>query len=284
MQLFWHRRDLRAADNVGLSEAIAAGETVPVFVFDRDVLDHAAPPRVAFMLEALADLRSWYRDRGSDLVVLEGDPAEVLVDFADRMNADRVVWNHDYTGLARERDDRVRTALDTVGIDHDAFHDAIHHEPGSITTNAGEPYSVYTYFWKKWRDRPKADPYPEPTAAALAELTGESLPTRSDLGFDEPEATVQTAGTDAARDRLATFCGEAIGRYAEDRDYPTRSATSRLSTDLKFGTIGIREVYAATRRAAGGAGAAERESIEEFHSQLAWREFYAHVVCEHPEV
>ncbi|PSQ48310.1 hypothetical protein BRD19_07145, partial [Halobacteriales archaeon SW_7_65_23] len=34
MQLHWHRRDLRLADNRGLAAATAAGETVPVFVFD----------------------------------------------------------------------------------------------------------------------------------------------------------------------------------------------------------------------------------------------------------
>lgn len=60
-----------------------------------------------------------------------------------------MVWNHDYSGLARERDEAVRAALDERGIDHAAFHDAVLHEPGSIRTTDGEPYSVFTYFGKK---------------------------------------------------------------------------------------------------------------------------------------
>jgi len=50
MELFWHRRDLRVADNVGLAAATGTrddgrGPAAPVFVFDPDVLDHASDVR-----------------------------------------------------------------------------------------------------------------------------------------------------------------------------------------------------------------------------------------------
>ena len=285
MQIFWHRRDLRVADNRGLATAAESGAVVPVFVFDGDVLAHAGAPRVRFMIDALAALREAYRERDSDLVVARGDPAEELPRLAAEYDADRVVWNRDYSGLARTRDAAVRRALNDADVAREAVHDAIHHEPGSITTNAGDPYSVYTYFWKKWRDREKADPFASPDADSLADVSGAALPSIEDLGFAEPEATVQAAGTEAARERLGAFCADGIFRYAEDRDYPERDATSRLSTDLKWGTIGVREVYAATEDAAAEAdGGDEAESVEEFQSQLAWREFYAHVLFFNPEV
>ena len=285
MQIFWHRRDLRVADNRGLATAAESGAVVPVFVFDDDVLAHAGAPRVRFMLDALAALREAYRERDSDLVVVRGDPAEELPRLAAEYDADRVVWNRDYSGLARTRDAAVRRALNDADVAREAVHDAIHHEPGSITTNAGDPYSVYTYFWKKWRDREKADPFASPDADSLADVSGAALPSIEDLGFAEPEAAVQAAGTEAARERLGAFCADGIFRYAEDRDYPERDATSRLSTDLKWGTIGVREVYAATEDAAAEAdGGDEAESVEEFQSQLAWREFYAHVLFFNPEV
>jgi deoxyribodipyrimidine photo-lyase len=285
MQLHWHRRDLRATDNRALAAAADAGPVVPVFVFDRDVLAHAGPPRVRYMLDALAELRAWYRDRGSDLVVAHGDPREVLPDLAAEHDAERVVWNKDYSGLARERDSAVRQALNAADVARESFHDAIHHEPGSITTNAGDPYSVYTYFWKKWRDREKDDPYPAPDADALAAVAGGDLPTIDDLGFDEPTATVQPAGTEAARERLDSFCADGIYRYEEDRDYPTRAAVSHLSADLKWGTVGVREVYETTERAKRRAEDDDaRDSVEEFQSQLAWREFYSHVLFFNPRV
>ena len=294
MQLHWHRRDLRAVDNRALTAAAdAVGDAarddpdsgvVPVFVFDDAVLDHAGDARVRYLLDALAALRAWYRERDSDLVVAHGDPAAVLTDLAAEYDADRVVWNNDYSGLARERDARVRRALNERDVARESFHDAIFHKPGSITTNDGDPYSVYTYFWKKWRDREKPDPIAAPGADALADVTGEALPTIEELGFEEPGADVQSAGTAAARDRLSEFCGDGIYRYEEDRDYPTREAVSHLSADLKFGTIGIREVYEATAEARARASDDQVESVEEFQSQLAWREFYAHVLFFNPEV
>ncbi len=152
---------------------------------------------------------------------------------------------------------------------------------------------MFSYFRRKWRDREKAEPYAAPDADRLAEVEGDALPTIGDLGFDEPDAQIRSAGTDAARGRLDAFCDGAIYRYEADRDYPARDATSRLSADLKWGTIGIREVYEATEGAkadaasdAGSADAADdaRDSVEEFRSQLAWREFYAHVLFFNPNV
>ncbi|MFD1686786.1 cryptochrome/photolyase family protein [Halobellus litoreus] len=307
MEIHWHRRDLRPTDNRALAVASGAvdaddagsaedehdadsdstatsGPVVPVFVFDDDVLEHAGDARVRYLLDALAELRASYRERGSDLVVARGGPASVLPDLAAEYDADRVVWNKDYSGLARERDAEVRRALNAVDVDRASFHDAIFHEPGSITTNEGEHYSVYTYFWKKWRDREKPDPIPAPDPDALAAVDGDDLPTIAELGFEEPQADVQAAGTEPARERLTEFCADGIYRYAEDRDYPTRDGVSRLSTDLKFGTIGIREVYAATAEAREHAAADAVESVEEFQSQLAWREFYTHVLFFNPEV
>jgi deoxyribodipyrimidine photo-lyase len=296
MQLHWHRDDLRCSDNVALSAAAANadddGAVVPVFVFDDDVLAHASPNRVRFMLDALAALRADYRERGSDLLVRRGDPRDVLVDIASDVDADRVVWNRAHSGLGRDRDDDVRGALDDAGVAHDDFEDAICHEPGSITTNEGTPYQVYTYFWKKWRDRDKDAPYDAPAEGALFAPdevvvdggTGD-LPSQDDLGFDEATAALPDAGTDAARDRLQSFLEADVYEYDEKRDYPAADYTSHLSVDLKWGTIGVREVDEAVVAARDMADTeSDRESVAEFRGQLAWREFYTHVLHYNPEV
>ncbi|MFO8114238.1 MAG: deoxyribodipyrimidine photo-lyase [Halorubrum sp.] len=340
MELFWHRRDFRLADNVGLAAAADRGEVAPVFVFDPDVLDHASDVRVRRLLDGLAALRAEYRDRGSDLLVARGDPEVVLPDLAAALDAERVVWNRDYSGLARERDAEVRTALNAAGVDREAHHDAVLHTPDSIRTNAGDPYSVYTYYWRKWTDRETAPPAPTPGASdlvdadALAAAVGPDgggrsdgrsdgggrsdgrsdggvatdrvavgdLPAPADLGFAEPDAGVGPAGTAAARERLDAFLSDAVFSYDAERDYPAREATSRMSAFLKYGEIGVREVYEATERAraaaeeraadgdeaADGNGEGDDEgpvaAVEEYQQQLAWREFYTQVLYHNPEV
>jgi deoxyribodipyrimidine photo-lyase len=301
MAIHWHRRDLRVPDNVGLAAAAGVGwpadgpatseddgrGAIPLFVFDDAVLEHSSPPRVAFMLDALASLRADYRDRGGDLLVEHGDPREVLPRVAEEHGVDRVVWNRSHSGLGRERDDDVRDRLDDAGVAVDTYEDDLLHEPGSITTNAGEYYSVYTYFWKKWRDRPKDDPAPAPDGENFAVSSGDGgpIPTSADLEVDDPEADVEPASTERARERLHAFCESDVFRYDEAREYPAEDATTRLSAHLTWGTIGPREVYWATVDAHDRAdGEEEREAVEEFQSQLAWREFYSHVLHFEPQV
>ncbi|QAU11819.1 deoxyribodipyrimidine photo-lyase [Halorubrum sp. BOL3-1] len=317
MELFWHRRDLRTADNVGLAAATGTGDDADrgpgaaVFVFDPDVLDHASDVRARRLLDGLAALRDDYRERGSDLLVARGDPETVLPRLADALDADRVVWNRDYSGLARERDAGVRRALDDVDVEREAHHDAVLHDPDAIRTNAGDPYSVYTYYWKKWTDRAKDDPLPAPSreelvdADVLASAVGSEaradggsavdrvavgdLPTPADLGFAEPDAEVGPAGTAVARERLDAFLDGAVFGYEADRDYPSRESTSRLSAFLTYGEIGVRETYAATTEAMAEAESDAQpddapEQVEEFQQQLAWREFYTQVLFHNPEV
>jgi len=290
MRLHWHRRDLRVADNRGLGAATDGDDAVGCFVFDPRVLEHAAPPRVAFLLDALESLRNEYRDRGGDLLLARGDPREVLPALAGELDAEGVTWGRDYSGLARERDAAVRGALADVGVERNAVHDGVHHEPGTITTNDGDPYKVFTYFSRKWHDREKRDPVPAPDTLAAPpdgldiDTLLDDVPTLADLGFEPPEASIPPAGTRAARDRLAAFCDGDIYRYDERRDYPAEDCTSRLSAHLKYGTIGIREVYEATEAAKAAAETdAGRDSVGEFQDQLAWREFYAQVLWDRPD-
>jgi len=292
MRVHWHRRDLRVADNRGLAAAANGESAVGLFVFDPAVLDHGAPARVAFMLDALASLQDAYRERGSGLLLARGNPTEVVPAVATHLDAEMVTWGEDYSGLARERDAAVRQALDEMDIKRQALHDAVHHEPGTITTNSGDPYKVFTYFSKKWHDREKLDPAEAPDSGDLAAVetgavaeTIDSLPTLAELGFDEPEGEIPPASTDAARERLDEFCEEDIYRYDERRDYPADDCTSRLSAYLKYGTIGIREVYQETDRAhADAPDESARESVFEFQDQLAWREFYTQVLWDRPDV
>jgi deoxyribodipyrimidine photo-lyase len=285
MRLHWHRTDLRPSDNLPLS-TVDSEPILPVYVFDPQILDHAAPPRIAFILDSLETLREWYRARESDLLVVRGSAPEELARLADEYDADAASWAQAYSGLGRRRDERVENRLDAAGVESHVVHDHLHHEPGSITTNKGEPYSVYSYFWKKWRDREKRGSVPAPGADRLASPGRDTpIPTLGDLGFETPEATVPDGGYEEARHRLNEFCSEPIYRYEETRDRPAANVTSRLSPHLAHGTVGVRTLHDRVVRAREEAPDDEaREAVETFRSELAWREFYHHVLYFNPEV
>nr|WP_265108201.1 deoxyribodipyrimidine photo-lyase [Halosolutus halophilus] len=298
VRLHWHRRDLRVTDNPALE---GDGRLLPVFVHDPAILTYGAPPVVAFLLDALDSLREQYRERGGELLLARGDPRAVLPELAAACDADAVTWNRDYSGLAGERDRAVAAALADAGVsvDIERFGGTLLHEPETITTNDGSHHSVFSNFWQEWRTQEKAAPVAAPVRGDVVdprdsldeEWLGEAsgvagpLPSLADLGFDDPEADVQPAGTDAAHDLLADFREDTIYRYGDDREYPARESTSRLSPHLKFGTVGVRTVWEATEDAAAAASDGDaRESVEVFRRRLAWREFYAHILDARPDV
>ena len=65
--LFWHRRDLRLADNLGLAAAAAATPALTgVFVLDPGILSRGdlAPARLWFLCESLRELAHRWRQAG----------------------------------------------------------------------------------------------------------------------------------------------------------------------------------------------------------------------------
>ncbi|ERG97810.1 MAG: deoxyribodipyrimidine photolyase, partial [Haloquadratum sp. J07HQX50] len=289
MRVFWHREDLRATDNRGLMQAAqdaaeADEHLLPVFIFDSLTTDHDGNPRMQYLLDSLAELQQWYRNHGGDIYVTVGNAVDTFEQLLATYDINGVYWNRLYNKEARARDEQVKETIKAAQVDVETVRDELFFEPGDITTNKGEPYSVYTYFWKKWRDRPKETRVAHPPAPVLAKEEGETIPSMEDIDFSPPQADIQPAGMNAAAERLETFCDDGIFRYESDRDYPTREGVSRLSADLSAGTIGVRTVHDATVEAKERASEEETDSVEEYQSQLAWREFYTHVLYFNPDV
>lgn len=296
MRIHWHRRDLRLADNIALN---GEDPVVGLFVLDPDILAHAGPPRVAFLLDALEALRTAYQQVGGTLLLAHGQARDVVPALASSHAVESVSWGRDYSGLAQERDQLVRERLQAERVDSLAADDAVLHAPGSITTNEDSTYQVFTYFSRKWHDRAKPAPADTPDTVSFVSADRvssevatidtvtllEEVPTCAELDVDEPMATVPTGTPDIARDHLDSFCEDDIYQYEDERDYPARAVTSCLSPHLAMGTIGIRTVYEATEQAYTQAtDDPGRTSVREFQDQLAWREFYTHVLADRPEV
>jgi deoxyribodipyrimidine photo-lyase len=283
MPLFWHRNDLRISDNHGLSVAADAGKVVPVFVFDPEILEYASPPRVAFMLEALDALRNQYRELGSDLCVRVGDPTTELIDLAADYNISRVVWNQDYSGLARDRDRKVKATLNQAGYSTKSTHDRLFHTPGELIPSEEAPLEVYDDFWKRLRPEQGGPRYESPDSTVLADVSGGEMPDLDDLGFDTPVADIPAAGESAAQDALETFCADQIHKYETAVQQPGEGTVSRLSDHIRWGTISVRQVYAGVEDARDGAAVdTDYTAIETFKRQLGWRDYYYNVLYHDP--
>lgn len=294
--LVWLRRDLRLSDNTALWVAARECETVAcAFVLDAEQLrgERAGAAIVTAFLRALADLRTALRERGSDLVLLEGACAAELTSCAERLGADALYYAEDVEPAARSRDARVETAFRGSGRSAVACRDHAYYWADEIRQGTGKPYAVFTPYKRRWLERHAADPRaPLPSERIPAgrflprELLGRtrSLPTPQDYGH-EPLPGFPLVGESAARALLARFVAGPIRAYQRERNVPALAGTSHLSPHLRAGTIGIRSCVAAAAEARAGApDAAARLGAETWLSELIWRDFYLQILANFPHV
>jgi len=293
--IVWHRRDLRIDDNPALSEAIAQvgdqGIMVGLFIFDPDILDDGVTEgcKVDFMLGCLRELQANYRRLGSDLLFMHGQPIASICELAKAVNASHVFFNQDVEPFAIKRDREATSALQEIGVKVQSFVDIGLIAPDAIATQAGEPYKVYTPFWRNWQSKPKPKHFDAPKKltglASYENLPVIPLPSLRELKFIN-DITLPKAGESATLELLESFCDrDGILRYKTERDFPAHAGTSTLSPHLRFGTVGIRRVWeyaiAAQQRSR-----SEEESlgITTWQQELAWREFYQHVLFYFPKL
>jgi len=303
--LFWHRRDLRLADNLGLAAAAAATQAVTgVFVLDPAILGAAdmAPARVWFLLESLKQLQARWRDAGSRLLVLQGDPAVLLPQLAEAIGAAVVAWNRDVEPYGRERDRRVAAALQAAGRKVLVDWDQLLVAPEDLKTGGGDPYRVYGPFRRNWfgqveRKASQGALALRPAPSGLIDVDANlpeslpvlrELPTAEDLGktFTGADLCPCRPGEAAAQEQLQVFCdgGPLLG-YEPGRNMPGEAGTSALSAALKFGTLSPRQAWGAAQEAKELARSDEqRESIQVWEQELAWREFYQQALFHFPEL
>jgi deoxyribodipyrimidine photo-lyase len=277
--IVWLRRDLRLADQAAFHAAAAAeGPVIPVYVLDDETPRHRRMGGASrsWLHHSLASLDADLRARGSRLVLRRGRCEEVLAELAARTGAVRVHALHHYEPWWRNAERAVAQRLDLVL--HDGNYLA---PPGSVRTGAGQPYRIYTPFWRALTERmppPPPSPAPEalpappawPDSEALADWA--LLPASPDwAGGFRAEWTPGEAG---ARDRLATFTDHAR-RYAERRNLPSVEATSRLSPHLHFGEISPAAIWHAVRDAGG--------SVDTFLGEVGWRDYAQNVILQFPD-
>jgi len=300
--LFWHRRDLRISDNIGLAAARQVTQkVVGIFCLDRNILqrDDVAPARVTYMIGCLQELQRRYAEVGSQLLILQAAPTQAIPKLAIALQAKGVFWNLDVEPYARERDRAVSTALQAAGIQVENFWDQLLHAPDEIRTGTGTIYTVYTPFWKNWNSKAKADPVDTLSIMPVEKLTGLTsqeqetaklagaikLPTAKELGFVWNSTLVIEPGEDGAQEKLDNFCNLAIYDYDQQRNFPAVNGTSQLSAALKFGVIGIRTVWQATITVMKKCRSEEaRTNIRTWQQELAWREFYQYALYNFPEL
>jgi deoxyribodipyrimidine photo-lyase len=291
--LVWFRHDLRVADNPALDAAVrAGGSIVPVFVFAPQEEELWAPGGASrwWLHGSLLALEEELAARGSRLILRSStDTLAELNALAAAVKATRVFWNRRYEPRIIARDRRIKTELQSAGLEVVSFNSALLREPWEVANKQGSAFQVFTPFWRHCLALPEpAEPLPAPPDIPApkrwpASHRLEKLALLPRIDWAAGMRTAWSPGSAAAQGSLDNFMHRAFDDYADARDRPDRSATSRLSPHLHFGEIGPRQVWHGVRRFAQARGRHTTWRQSQFLTELGWREFAHHLLYHFPQ-
>ena len=273
--IVWLRDDLRLADNPALVAAAERGGPV-VLVYLLDEVSRGIRP--------VGSASRWWLHQSltalattAPLVLRRGAAEEVIPAIVAETDAGAVFWNRRY-GASRAIDAALKQRLRDDDVEAASFQANLLFEPWTVTTAQGEPYRVFTPFWRAALEQPVREPLPVPTVewghAASERLDDWALlPTRPDWAAGLRETW--TPGERGAHERLEAFVERGLADYHR-RDEPGVDATSRLSPHLRFGELSPFQVWHAVE--------GRHPNAAKFLSELGWREFNAGLLFRLPEL
>ncbi|NNC80742.1 MAG: deoxyribodipyrimidine photo-lyase [Acidimicrobiales bacterium] len=258
----WFRADLCLVDNPAWAWATANAERVLPFVtLDQRLLASVGEFRRTQYLANVAALREELRGHGGDLLVVSHQPGAALHEALG--SCDVLCFNNATSAFGRSREAAI---MHSLPIRTERFWGTLIQPPGAVLTAKGTLSRVFTPFWKTWDRTPLAS-MPQVGTATIETASGDPLP--------EYSSPPHPPGSDAAFAALNEWC-HTVDDYESTRDIPSVPGTSGLSAALRFGTISPRTVLETVGTHTPGRAA--------FVRQLAWRDWYAHLLMETPSM
>jgi len=290
--LVWFRgKDLRLSDHLPLLDATREGDVVPLFVVDPYFFAperaRELPNRMQFLVDSLAELAAAIEERGSQLLFVAGKSTEVVPEVAKHFATDRVVAHRWSEPVGVERDRRVAATLAKQGCRLELFEGETLAAPGQVLTGGSTPFAVFTPFARAFAkavtvDKPRGSPRTLPPLPAVPAAVKKLLvpaPTATSIGITRNERVV-AGGERASRARLTHFLKGPGAGYEEGRNAMGVAGTSRISQDLKFGTLSPRGAWHLSVEGLDD----HPKALRTFTNELVWREFAYDVMRAKPGV
>ncbi|KAI1655382.1 deoxyribodipyrimidine photo-lyase [Daldinia decipiens] len=310
--IHWFKMDLRTTDNRALWEASQKAQEAGVpliciyIVSPEDFEAHlTAPVRVDFTIRTLHKLRQDLAALDIPLyvetVTKRKEIPERILEFMDEWGANHLYANIEYEVDELRREANMVRLCAERGVAMMVFHDTCVVTPGSLHTGAGNQYAVYSPWFRSWVahihanqellslfDPPaKNSPAAREKVAALFDSEIPDIPENKQVPDEDAKRFHATwpAGEREAMDRLEKFCDEKIGEYGNGRNFPSEAATSSISVHLAAGTLSARTAVRTARdRNKTKKLDAGVEGIQAWISEVAWRDFYKHVLVHWPYI
>ncbi|KAI9801841.1 MAG: hypothetical protein M1833_002155 [Piccolia ochrophora] len=310
--IHWFKCDLRLRDNKALYLAAEKAKEAKVplicmyLVSPQDFQAHlTSSARVDFILRTLQvikdDLAKLDVPLHVESIAKRKTIPNRIIELAQEWGASHIFANIEYEVDELRREARLTRSCLDHGIAFNTFPDTCVVAPGELKSGTGNQYAVYSPWFRAWiahlHQHPDyLDLYEMPTKNAESArqkfkhiFDGHipDAPENKKLNEEEKKRfrSLWPPGEHEAHERLHKFLNEKVGNYKDARNLPAANGTAMLSVHFASGTLAARTAVRSARDAnstkkldGGNAG------IANWISEVAWRDFYKHVLAHSPHV
>lgn len=287
--MIWFRHDLRVADNDAVAQACVNHQSVDAVITiteqQWEAHNWSSRRRDLYQRQLNALGRELAR-RGITLHVIKCDwfkdvPAALLQQMR-HSKADSLYTNREYPLDERCRDRAVTAWLEQHEITCHWFDSNLLVKPELLKPAGKTCYQKFTPFHKAWLDqvRESGIDAPRPLQGQRSEVKWADITLEG-----EKEDTSEWAGTESQiRDRLSRFIREHAADYHQQRDTPALDTTSRLSPFFELGVLSPRAAARLMQMDSPEFPYGLEKGVQTWLSELAWREFYLHLMYHIPRL
>ncbi|MDX1676849.1 deoxyribodipyrimidine photo-lyase [Arsukibacterium sp.] len=299
LHVVWLRNDLRSYDNAALYYAATAANdnadsaVLAVYIATpKTWQQHQMAPRKQDLIRRrVLQMQTELARQNIALLALEAetyqDCSTILAGLA-QAGMVTLYGQTEYELREQQRDKVITKQLQDDGITVNWYDRLCVMPPGSIVTQNGDTYKVFTPFKKTWLSRlyeQEIRCFPRPKATELidAEPLAKQLGLSAIRAGDGSSADWPVAEQQVL-DKLRNFCQQQVADYNEQRDFPALDGTSRLSAYLACGVLSAQQCVNRLQLEAGAALEQEKSGASVWLSELIWREFYKHILVAYPDL
>ncbi|EFR02321.1 deoxyribodipyrimidine photo-lyase [Nannizzia gypsea CBS 118893] len=305
----WFKQDLRLQDNRSLHRAysLARSHNIPLiclYIFSpEDLTAHlCSRPRVDLMLRTLATLKSELAKKDIPLYMESQEKRKEIpsriVELCKKWGAKHIFANLEYEVDELRREARLVRLCAEQAIKFATEDDTCVVDPGALATQQGKQYAVYTPWYRSWVAYLKQHPENLDLVDAPGANAGDARKDFKDLfDSDVPKAPDQMKlseteqqrfrdmypeGEHEAMQRLRKFLSEKGRQYHDKRDFMSSQSTSVLSPYFSCGALSARTAVRIAKDTNSNELAGKNAGYTTWISEVAWRDFYKHVLVHWP--
>ncbi|QTD39883.1 deoxyribodipyrimidine photo-lyase [Sporosarcina sp. Te-1] len=280
--IVWFRKDLRLHDHPALYEAASNGKVVSVFIWtpEDEKVYGGSEPSLWWLHHSLKEFEHRLNGLGIQLVIRKGDSLQILAELAQEIQADGVYFNERFEPEHRAKDEETVAMLRLLDLDVQIFRGNLLFNPYTLKNSKGDPFKVFTAYWKRSLEEFVPPPLPAPDLQGIesecSSMTVEALGFPSQRDWADCFQEIWNPGEQSAIGKWEDFMEEGLLYYGAERDLfaGESSAVSMLSPSIAAGDISVRSMWHSAKRV-GDASVlpAVQNSTISFLRQLAWRDF-----------